>query len=41
MQAYAIVIKDHEVSETGYNNLKVSSEKFKNSFLLNLEILHE
>lgn len=32
MQAYAIVIKDHEVSETGYNNLKVSSEKFKNSF---------
>jgi len=32
MQAYAIVIKDHEVSETGYNNLKASSEKFKNSF---------
>ncbi len=32
MKAYAIVIKDHETSEIGYNNLCQSSEIVKNNF---------
>jgi|TARA_B100000035_G_C20823071_1_gene475153 GR25 family glycosyltransferase involved in LPS biosynthesis len=32
MEAYAIVIEGHEVSEQGYTNLEASSKKVKNSF---------
>ena len=32
MEAYAIVIAGHEVSEQGYTNLEASSNKVKNSF---------
>tara|TARA_B100001093_G_scaffold310677_3_gene296490 strand:+ start:4629 stop:5318 length:690 start_codon:yes stop_codon:yes gene_type:complete len=32
MKAYAIVIKDHKISETGYKNLCQSSEIVKNNF---------
>ena len=32
MEAYAIVIAGHEVSEQGYTNLEASSKKVKNSF---------
>ena len=32
MEAYAIVIEGHEVSEQGYTNLEASSKKVRNSF---------
>lgn len=35
MKTYAIVIKDSEVSEFGYNNLLASSQKVKNDFEVN------
>ena len=41
MKAYAIVIKDHETSEIGYNNLCQSSEIVKNNFKITKKQVQE